>query len=302
MIDLGNRYLIAKTDPITFVTEDIGIYTISINANDIATMGGDPLWFLVTILLPEGSTTFELVEGIFSQLSMACRDMGIAFCGGHTEITSGIDRPIVIGVMLGMVEKGRSITTSGARIGDDILITKTIAIEGTSIIAREKGTELEGIFGREFVNRCKELIHKPGISIVRDAQIVRDTADIHSMHDPTEGGLATGLLELAKAADVGLIVEGDDIPILPECKRLSQHYGIDPLGLIASGTLLITVNPATTDSLIKSLNKESIPCTRIGMVVEKEKGIKIRRGDNLSELPSFERDEITKLFEQDNGS
>jgi hydrogenase expression/formation protein HypE len=139
VIDFGATYLVAKTDPITFVAEDIGWYTIVINANDIVTRGATPKWFLATILLPENRTTVEIVETIFAQLAEACRRYHIAFCGGHTEVTYGLERPIVIGQMLGEVAKEKLITTAGAQVGDDILLTKGIAVEATSIIARVKG-------------------------------------------------------------------------------------------------------------------------------------------------------------------
>lgn len=295
-IDIGERYLLVKTDPITFVAEDIGTYTININANDIATMGGRPLWFLTTILLPEKHTTPELVEGIFQQLSYACEKIGVSLCGGHTEITSGIDRPIVVGVMLGEVEKDALITTSGARAGDDILLTKAIAIEGTSIIVREKTEELKDIFGEDFVKQCKRFIEEPGISVVKDAEIARQCGEIHCMHDPTEGGLATGLLEIAIAADKGIIVEEDSIPVLRECKLLCKHYGLDALGLIASGALLITLNPGNTGQVLKALKSKGISATRIGKVLPKEDGLKMKKNDQIVALPRFNRDEITKIF------
>ena len=154
-VDMGDRYLLLKTDPITFVAEDIGTYTVRINANDIATMGGKPMWLLTSILLPEKHTTDELVEEIFRQLSLACKEIGVSFCGGHTEITPGIDRVIVVGAMIGEVKKDGLITTSGARTGDDILLTKAIAVEGTSVIARRKGKDLEAAFGSGFVQKCR---------------------------------------------------------------------------------------------------------------------------------------------------
>jgi hydrogenase maturation factor len=295
-IDMGEGYLLVKTDPITFVAEDIGTYTININANDIATMGGKPKWFLATILLPEKSTTPQLVENIFQQLSFACKKIGVSLCGGHTEITVGIDRPIIIGIMLGEVEKDSLITTAGARVGDDILLTKAIAIEATSIIAREKTEELKSVFGEEFVNRCKGFIENPGISVLKDANIARKSGTIHSMHDPTEGGLATGLFELAKAADTGLIIDKEGIPILPECETLCRHYDLNPLGLIASGTLLITVDPKDTKKVLEGLKDEGIPATKIGRILPKEEGLKMKKKGQIVELPSFERDEITKIF------
>src|SRR3989337_1995423 len=122
VIEFGNRYLLAKTDPITFVSEDIGLYTININANDIASMGGMPRWFLATILLPAGRADADMAEAIFSQLSNACKKLKISFCGGHTEVTYGIDRPIVIGQMLGKVKKSGIVTAAGAKLWDSVLI------------------------------------------------------------------------------------------------------------------------------------------------------------------------------------
>jgi hydrogenase expression/formation protein HypE len=296
-VDMGDRYLLLTTDPITFVAEDIGTYTVRINANDIATMGGNPLWLLASILLPEKHTTNELVEEIFRQLSFACKEIGVSLCGGHTEITPGIDRVIVVGAMIGEVKKDGLITTSGAKTGDDILLTKAIAIEGTSVIARQKGKDLEAVFGSGFVQKCKGFIKLPGISILKDAQIAGQYGDIHSLHDPTEGGLATGLFEVASAADVGLIVEEECIPVFPECRTLCRHYGLDPLGLIASGSLLIAVNPRDTAKVLEALNNNGVPATKIGKILPKEHGLRIKKRKEILELPVFERDEITKIFD-----
>lgn len=296
-IDMGDRYLLLKTDPITFVAEDIGTYTVRINANDIATMGGKPLWLLASILLPEKHITSELVEEIFQQLSSACMDTGVSLCGGHTEITPGIDRIIVVGAMIGEVKKDDLITTSGAKIGDDIILTKAIAIEGVSVIARRNGKTMEAVFGPEFVQKCKGFIKQPGISILKEAEIAVRHGDVHSMHDPTEGGVATGLFEVATAADVGLIVEEERIPVLPECQTLCRHYGLDPLGLIASGSLLIAINPRDTQKVLEALKDNGIPAAKIGRILPKEDGLKIKKRNKILELPVFKRDEITKIFD-----
>ncbi len=296
-VDMGDRYLLLKTDPITFTAEDIGMYTVRINANDIATMGGKPLWLLTTILLPEKHTAIELVEQIFRQLSSVCREIGVSLCGGHTEITQGIDRVIITGAMIGEVKKEDLITTGGAKKGDDILLTKAIAIEGTSVIARRKGKDLEAVFGPDFLQRCKALAERPGISILRDAEIARRSGEVHSMHDPTEGGLATGLLEVASAANAGLIVEAESIPVFPECRTLCMHLGLDPLGLIASGSLLITVNPRDTEKVLDALNNNGIPAVKIGKILAKEEGLKLKKGNEVLELPIFASDEITRIFD-----
>lgn len=296
-VDMGDRYLLLKTDPITFVSEDIGTYTVRINANDIATMGGKPRWLLTSILLPEKHTTSEIVEEIFRQLSFACKEIGVSLCGGHTEITPGIDRVIIVGTMIGEVEKDGLITTSGAKIGDDILLTKAIAIEGTSVIARRKGKDMETVFGSGFVQKCKGFIERPGISILKEAELAVRYGEIHSMHDPTEGGLATGLLEIACAADVGLIVEEECIPVFPECQALCRHYGLDPLGLIASGSLLIVIHPRDTERVLEALNNNGVAATKIGKILPKEHGLKIKKHNEVLELPVFDRDEVTKIFD-----
>ena len=297
-IDMGDTCLLAKTDPITFVAEDIGTYTIFVNANDIATMGGIPRWFLAVILLPEKGTTSRLVEKIFRQLSSACKKTGVAFCGGHTEITVGIDRPVVIGTMLGEVEKSLLIATAGARAGDDIILTKAIAIEGTSILARERGKEIAGAFGAGVLRACRKLADDPGIGILREAGIAVRNGRVHSMHDPTEGGLANALYEVAAAADVGLVVDSGRIPVLKECRMLCRHFGLDPMGLIASGSLLIMVDPGDSGKVIRAIEDAGVPAAKIGKIAPKSEGVKIRDRGRIRDLPRFDRDEMARILER----
>ncbi|HBR17272.1 MAG: hydrogenase expression/formation protein [Deltaproteobacteria bacterium RIFCSPLOWO2_12_FULL_43_16] len=295
VIEFGSRYLLAKTDPITFTAKDIGLYTININANDIVSMGGVPRWFLATILLPAGKADAKMTEAIFSQLSNACKKLNISFCGGHTEITSGIDRPIVIGQMLGEVKKNKLVTARGAQVGDAIILTKGIAIEATSIIAREKADALAAKFGQRFVSRCKNFIKKPGIGVLKDSQIAAKFAKVHAMHDPTEGGIATGLHELAIASKVGIMVDKDKIPIFSECRKLCDYFGINPLGAIASGSLLITVAERDSIKVVSGLERNGVKASIIGKVVDKKKGVTMRENGKLKNLKIFERDEITKI-------
>ena len=296
VIDQGEFYLVAKTDPITFVTENIGYYAININANDIACMGGIPRWFLVTILLPEGLTTKEMVDKIFSQLNSACQELDILFCGGHTEVTYGINRPILIGQMLGVVEKQSLINSRNARQGDDILLTKGIAIEATSIIAREKEERLSDIYSEDLVEKCKNFVYDPGISVLKDAKLVARVGGIHAMHDPTEGGLARGLHELAMACGIGLKIFEQEIQILPESKLLCDQYNIDPLGAIASGALIIVADPHRTHDIMETFKQNQINIKTIGKAMPAEYGVKVIVNESEMDLPEFHQDEITKLF------
>jgi hydrogenase expression/formation protein HypE len=296
VIDMGGHYLLAKTDPITFVSEDTGYYAVIINANDIACMGGLPKWFLATLLMPERKTTEETVEKLFDQISDTCKELNVTFCGGHTEVTNGIDRPIVVGQMLGEVEKENLVTSDGAKIGDHIVITKGIPIEAASIIAREKARELSDIYASEFVHRCKGFLRDPGISVVRDARIAVAAGGVHAMHDPTEGGLATGLHELAKASGVGVHIDLNRVHVLPEGKLLCDHFGLNPLGCIASGTLLIVAPAKSAEKIIDAFKSAGIAAADIGKIIPKHDGLTYESKGVIYELPVFSQDEIVKIF------
>lgn len=187
VIDVGDRYLVAKTDPVTFATDEIGWYAVHVNANDVACCGAVPRWFMATLLLPERDTTEELVEQIFTQITDACRQLGVSLCGGHTEITHGLDRPIVVGQMLGEVAPDGLVTAAGARPGDVLLLTKSIAIEGTALLARELSTRLVKLLSADELQRCRDLLRLPGISVVREARLALEIGGVHALHDPTRG-------------------------------------------------------------------------------------------------------------------
>ena len=296
VISFGDRYLVAKTDPITFATDEIGWYAVNINANDVAAMGGIPRWFLATLLLPEGKTGPREVEEIFAQISAACKEIGIILCGGHTEITHGLDRPIVIGQMLGEVDKKRLVSPEKIRVGDEIILTKGIAVEGTALIAREwKG--LENLLDKKEIEQSRNLLHSPGISVVREARIASEAAEVHAMHDPTEGGLATGLQEMANAAGVGMLVEMDKIPLLPETTLICEKLKLHPLGLLASGAMLVAVAAKDSKKVLHALETAGISASVIARVWEKDKGIKLAESGKVRDLPTFARDEVARLFE-----
>ena len=296
VIDFGERLLVCKTDPITFATEAIGWYAVHVNANDVAVMGAAPRWFLASLLLPEGLTDEGLVEDIFAQIVAACQEVGATLCGGHTEITYGLDRPIVVGQMLGEVEQERLVTSAGAQVGDAVLLTKGAGIEATSIIAREMADRLQEKFPPQFLRRCQDFLYDPGISVVRDARIAVQTARIHAMHDPTEGGVATALWELARAAGVGLRIDYGAIPVPEETRLLCAEFGLDPLGVIGSGALLITLAPADAKRVLAALGEAGIPAACIGQVVPAEEGVLLQRDGQTQPLPIFHQDEITRLF------
>jgi len=297
VIDLGERCLVATADPITFASDDAAWYALQVNANDIAVRGARPRWFLATLLLPEGATTEVSVTTMFEQLTEACEALGVALVGGHTEVTHGLDRPIVAGTMLGEVEKERLVTTGGAQVGDAIVMTKGIPLEGAAIIAREREAMLlERGVRPAVIRKARHFLRTPGISVVPEAEIACELARVHAMHDPTEGGLATALWELADAAGVGLRIDADRIVKLPEGVELCRVFGLDPLGTLASGCLVMTLAPADAGIVIHALARESIDCHYIGQVVPRAKGVMLIDGNAERPLPVFSQDEITRLF------
>ncbi|MBI3921131.1 MAG: hydrogenase expression protein [Armatimonadetes bacterium] len=300
VIDFGDTLLVAKADPITFATEDIGWYAVNVNANDIATMGATPRWFLPVLLLPQHSTNQELVESIFHQVREACEQLGISVVGGHTEITYGLDRPILSGQMLGEVRRERLITTGGAKPGDNLIITKGIAIEGTAVLAIEKGKDaVRKSASEDLVNDAKIFLRNPGISVVREAQLASGAGGVHSMHDPTEGGIATGLREVAAAAEVGLNIEGDAIPVFRETQALCRAFGLNPFGLLASGCLVLTCANEATDGLLRAFREAGVQGSIVGKVTDRSEGLVWKIAGVTRPFPEFPADELAKVFIED---
>jgi len=302
VIDPGktsDQYWVVTADPITFTTEEIGFYGVVVNMNDIATRGAVPRWFAVTLLFPEKGSNERVIERVFRQIHLACKQFHISIIGGHTEVTRGIDQMILSGNMIGEVKKEKLVTTGGARTGDLLLLVKGVCIEGTSIIAREKGTELlrKGI-APSLLRRAKNFIFDPGIEVLHAARIACEAASVHSMHDPTEGGLINGIVEVALASQREIEVDLENVPIYRESRILCGIYGLNPLGVIASGALLLTISPSDLSPLERAFKRASIPMQVIGKVKNGPTArVLTGEGKRRKELKPLSRDEILKVFE-----
>ena len=304
VLDLGDRALVLKSDPITFASEEIGWYAVQVNANDIATTGAVPLWMLVTMLLPDGHTTPEMVESISTQLFEACQSIGVSLIGGHTEITHGLERPILSATMIGEVEPARLVTPAGAQTGDGILLTKGVPIEATAILAQEFPDRITDEsnplhLDEDELRKAINFLHQPGISVLKDAQIAVQAGRIHSMHDPTEGGLWTALWELAHASGHSLSVDLERVHIPDISHRICQILDINPLGAIASGALLIAADARDVQTICAALESNQIQCSQIGTVLESEHKPQVWQitSDQQELLPYPTRDEIARLYE-----
>jgi hydrogenase expression/formation protein HypE len=289
VIAVGRYRLILKSDPVTFTALRVGWYAVQVNANDVAVMGGRPAWFQPTILVPPG-TRASSVMAIARDVDAACRVLGVAVTGGHTEVTDAVTRPVVAGDMQGLLRAPRVVTSGGARPGDLLLLTKAAGIEGTAVLARECARELSAALPPALLRSAQRLGYRPGISVVPEALIaVRHGAS--AMHDPTEGGIRAGLHEIAFASGVRVDVDLDRIPVLPPTAWICRHYGIDPLGLIGSGALLVTVSADRVARLLRAWTRRQIVGCVIGSIAP-GRGVRARRQGRRVAFPWTVRDEI----------
>ena len=296
----GEDVLVLKSDPVTFATEAIGYYAVVVNVNDLATSGATPRWLLTTLLFPAETSAAQAGQ-VMNELRQAARQHGLLLCGGHTEITDAVTRPVVVAQAAGTVPRRNLVDKLGMRGGDKILLTKGMAVEGTCIIAREFPQKLRrmGMSARE-IEKCRQFLNDPGISILKEARIATRSGRVTAMHDVTEGGAATALEELSAAGGRRIRVFVDRIPVLKETRRICGLLNMNPLGLIGSGSLLICCERDYCEELLRSIREAGVAATCIGEVLEKGAGIEavdLKKG-KAAELPHFEVDEIARLFER----
>lgn len=296
VIEMGDRVLILTTDPITGAVEDVGWLSVHINANDVASRGVKPSWYLCTILLPEGSDD-SVLETIMDQIDSACKELQIALVGGHSETTMGLTRPIIAGFMVGEASRDGYVTTSGAKPGDHIIATKTVGIEATGILARDLGSVLMEKIDGATLERAKQF--RRDISVVKDSATAMRVAVTHALHDPTEGGIITGLWEVAEASKVGLLVEEEKIQVAEETSKICEALGLDPLKIMSSGSLLIITAPSMSGKLVAALKRQKIRASVIGKVMNKVEGRILVRGDgSRTSIEAVEQDQLYLALEK----
>jgi len=276
VIDFKDRVLVVHSDPITGAVENIGWLAVNVCSNDIATRGIRPLWILVVLLLPQDINSAQLKQ-ITHQIDEAARELSIAVVGGHSEVTPGINRPIIVATAIGEAEKGGFVSSSGARIGDRIILTKGAAIEGTAILSTELAEPLQRKIDRNIVQRAQKFIKK--IGVVKEALTAVEVGGVHAMHDATEGGIAGGLQEVAWASSVGIVAYEERIPIYKETEEICKALSIDPLKTISSGALIISAHPEKAEEIVSAIRKTGVQASIIGKVVNGKEGSYVFRRD-----------------------
>lgn len=287
VINFGKDEAVFSTDPITGSDSNIGKLAVNINCNDIASSGGEPVALLVTILAPTTST-LEQIKEVMDEISEEAAKINVEIIGGHTEVTSAVNQIIVSITVIGKHKQGGTVRTSGAKVGDDILVTKKIALEGTAILANDQEERLQKILSEDEINHAKSLIKY--ISVLKEGMIATKLG-ANSMHDVTEGGLLGGLFEMAMASNTGFEIYEEKIPLLDVTKKIADEFKIDPLRLISSGSMLITIKDG--NKLVEKLKDEGIESTIIGKVTE-EKGILVSNGVKI-EVEEPKRDELFNI-------
>ena len=290
VIEFGDFECIVSTDPITGAESDIGKLAVNINCNDIASCGVEPVGILVTILAPE-QTTLDELKAVMKEIDEECKKLNVEILGGHTEVTRAVNKLIVSCTAIGKGKKGIAVATSGAKIEDDIIVTKNLAMEGTSIIVNDYFQFIKDIISTEEAKEVKTYIKN--ISVV-DEGIIAGNFGVNSMHDITEGGVLGALWEMADASNVGFRVYKDKLPLSIVTKKICNKLKIDPLRFISSGSMLITTKNGS--ELIKELNKKGIKAAVIGNIT-KDKGILVDDKGLEIEVKPPERDELFSLAE-----
>lgn len=290
VVRLEKKLIVLTADPVTGTTKRIGEHSVHINANDIAATGAKPVWYVCTLLLPEGTSEKTLAR-IMRGIDLASRSLGITVAGGHTEVTRGLERPLIAGFMIG--ETGsRVLSSANMRIGDSILMTKTAGIEGTAILASEYSGRLKRV-ERGTILKAQSFAKK--ISIVDEAMSISKVAGVHALHDPTEGGVLNGLWEMAEASGLGVEVWADRIPVAIETSKICSILRLDPLKLMSSGCLLAAVAPRDAGLVMKVLRSRGVLVSEIGRVGPRAKGRFVLKADKKVGLVAVPQDELYRL-------
>lgn len=279
VIDFGEYECVLSTDPITAAVSEIGRLAIHISCNDIASNGVEPVGILLTVMLPEGSTDDD-VRTIMEQAADAADACNVEIIGGHTEVTTAVNKPVIVSTAIGKGLRGGSASAENIRIGDSIIMTKTAGLEGTGIIAGDFESELKGVLSSDEIEGAKALLDN--VSVVRDGTVA-GSVGTHGMHDVTEGGILGAIWEICQIAGVGAEIHEDAVPVNPVTRKICDHFGINYMRLISSGSMIIMARPEKKNEIIKKLEAVGVAAAEIGRITAPEDGLVLVKGSGKDE-------------------
>ncbi len=292
VVDFGEYDCVLSTDPITGAVADIGRLAVQISCNDIASNGVEPLGILLACMLPEG-TTVEEIDEIMRQAAETGEALGVMIIGGHTEITKAVNTPVIVSTALGRAVKGKSQSATNMRPGDWILITKQGGLEGTGIIASDHESRLKGILTEEEISEAKAMLDQ--VSVVKEG-VIAGRIGTAGMHDITEGGVLGAVWEMCERSGTGAEVWADEIPLAHVTKKICAHFGIDPLRLISSGSMMIMAHSEQKDELMREIRSAGIAITCIGRITEASQGRVLISGNRRIPIEAPKSDELYKVI------
>ena len=276
----SDKYLAIKTDPITGAIKNIGKHSIIINSNDMAARGAIPKYFLATILLPPKSTVDDL-ETICKDMNEAAIEYNISIIGGHSEVSPTVNNPVVVGLMIGEINRDNLLLAKNIEVGDKIILIKSVGIEGCSIIGHDHYKLINNSFSEKIIFEAKNLINE--ISILKESLLIRKMKGIKFMHDPTEGGLIGGLIEICDLINKGFTIYEKEIIIYNCVRIICKRLKINPLRLLSSGALIVICNPENSKEIINKINKSGIEAKDIGEITVSSNNLVLKNG-NIQEL------------------
>lgn len=291
LVDFGKEVAVLSTDPITGATKDIGRLAIEISVNDVSTSGGEAVGVLMTVLAPRG-TSYEDIELIMKDAGETAERLDVEIMGGHTEITDAVNTVVISTTVVGKVKKKDILKIDEIKKGYKVLITKSIGVEGTSILLNDYESFFKGKMETKMIEEGKAYGEK--ISVKEEGRL-GGLLHVNYMHDITEGGLLGAVWEAHKAIKMGIQIYEREIPVTSVTKEISNLLEINPLRLISSGSMLIIGSDDTINRLIDTLKEKDISSAIIGEVVEE--GVYIERNEILEEILPPKSDELYAAIE-----
>ena len=306
VVDFGDWDCIMSTDPISSAISDIGRLCIHITCNDIASNGVKPLGIMLAVMLPEG-TTDDDVEHIMGQAADTAAELEVEIIGGHTEITPAVSQPVIVSTAIGKAPAGTSQSGNDMVPGDYIMMTKSCGLEGAAIAAADYEEKLLSVMSRKEILAARSFLER--VSVVAEG-VAAGKVGTHGMHDITEGGILGAVWEMCQISGCGAEVWEEEIPIEQETAKICDFFGLDPLRLISSGSMLIIAAEDKKDEMIAAIGEAGVAVTVIGRVKEVEDGIRlvcgtVEEGDcdqgtdrRAEDIDPPRMDEIYKIIER----
>lgn len=262
---VGDDIVASHVDPIVGAIGNIGWLAVHVACNDIAASGIPPRWILLLVLVPHMEDE-ELLEQIMNDAKRAADEINVSIIGGHTGYSTNLTRPLVAVTSLGTASGRTPVRTTGARVGDHVLVTRGVALEGTAILAEDfADVALHLGLSSEELEEASSIMGE--VSVVKEALLLADNGAT-AMHDVTRGGLMETLLEIAYLSDVGIEIETTRLPIRSIVKRFAEAFQFDPLRMISSGTLAVTIPPESTAVVEDLLTRANIEFAFVGTVTD----------------------------------